>query len=411
LARTAKPPINGIVKLAARWMSSFSFHRGSAMHRCAQLYERAVPDAGLRQRRAFDWARPYLAQPLAASSPSRETRALFDESWQWARSPRDVSSLVDTARRAGFNVIVPCVWHGRGAAWPATRGHVQTELARTLGTFDPLHLLIERAHAAGIEVHPWLTVVRREDAQHPEFFDEGTPAGAYDIHRAEFRAFAAGLIQELAERYDIDGVNLDYIRAMGICQSDSCALAYARATGRNLGADVAASSVVGPARSAIEQWQDDTMRALVADIRARLGAARPAARLSVSGHPVPSGQLRALEGRAEVDWQRRGLIDAIFTMEYGSVPRHETIAAVANELDAPERVVWLFANFDTLDGIAVARSPGSLVEYIRYARARVPASGVAVYLRAMLSNAQIDALASGPFRTPATPRWGAANPP
>jgi hypothetical protein len=98
-------------------------------------------------------------------------------------------------------------------------------------------------------------------------------------------------------------------------------------------------------------------------------------------------------------------------MEYGAVPRHEAIAAVAEELDAPASIVWLFSNFDLVDGVAVARPPGSLVEYIHYARARIPGSGIAVYLRAMLSGAQSDALARGPFRNPAKPQWGATNPP
>ena len=214
---------------------------------------------------------------------------------------------------------------------PRGGAHVQSDLTTALAQFDPLQTLIERAHRAGIEVHPWITVVRREDTRHPEFFDAGTPDGAYDVHRREFREFMAALAEELASRYDIDGVNLDYIRTMGICRSESCARDFARETGRDLIADIAASKVAGPARDAIERWQDTAVRELVTSISGRVRAARPGARMTVSGHPVPTGTLRALEGRAEVDWLRRGLIDAVFAMEYDAVPRHETIAAVAAE--------------------------------------------------------------------------------
>ncbi|MEO8018755.1 MAG: family 10 glycosylhydrolase [Pseudomonadota bacterium] len=375
------------------------------------LYERAVPDPRERQRRAFDWARPFA--PERATAPAHETRALLDESWQWARSREDVANLVDTAARAGFNVLVPCAWHGRGTVWPTERAHVQSELVSTLARFDPLAELIARAHRAGIEVHPWITVVRREDERYPQFFDAATPAGAYDVQRPEFRAFMTSLVDELATHYDIDGVNLDYIRAMGICRSDSCARAYRQFTGqitgasagRNLEADIAASGVAGPARESLTRWQDAAVRDLVTTIGARVRAARPGSRITVSGHPVPLATLRPLEGRAEVEWLRHGLIDAVLAMEYGAVPRHERMAAVAAELPDPAQLVWVFANFERLDGVAVARPAESLGEYIRFARARIPGSGVAIYLRAMLNDAQRAALAGGAFRQSADPAW------
>jgi hypothetical protein len=149
----------------------------------------------------------------------------------------------------------------------------------------------------------------------------------------------------------------------------------------------------------------------VSSIASRVRAARPTAVISMSGHPVPLGALRALEGRAEVDWQRRGLIDAVFAMEYSAVPHHETVAAVAAQLREPADLVWLFANFERLDRIAMARPADSLVEYIRFARARVQGSGIAIYLSNMLNDRQIDALAHGPFRDHVPANWPARRAP
>jgi uncharacterized lipoprotein YddW (UPF0748 family) len=370
-----------------------------------RLYEQAIPSETVRHQRAFEWAEPYRSRTEAAVRPAAETRALFDESWQWARSREDVSRLVDMAARAGFNVLVPCVWHGRGTAYPSPLDHPHAELAASIGKFDALAFLIERAHRAGIQVHPWFTVVLREDEKYPQFFDAGTPALAYDIHRPAFREFAASLIEDVARRYAVDGINLDYIRALGVCRSDSCARDYAQATGRDLRADIEASTVVGAARSSLERWQDGAMLELVSSIARRTRAARPGAIISVSGHPVPLERLRPLEGRAEVDWQRRGLIDAIFAMEYGAEPHHEILASVATQLREPTALVWLFANYERLDGIKSARPPDNLVEYVRFARARVPGSGVGFYLRDMLNEQQIDALDAGPFRDRVPPRW------
>jgi uncharacterized lipoprotein YddW (UPF0748 family) len=369
------------------------------------LYEQAIPSETVRHRRAFEWAEPYRSLAAADERPATETRALFDESWQWARSREDVTRLVDMAARAGFNVLVPCVWHGRGTAYPSPLNHPHAELAEPIARFDALAFLVERAHRAGIQVHPWFTVVRREDEKYPQFFDDGTPDQAYDIHRPEFREFAASLIEDVARRYAVDGVNLDYIRAMGVCRSDGCARAYARTTGRELDVDLAAATVAGPARSSIERWQDGAMLELVSSIARKTRAARPGVIISVSGHPVPLEQLRPLEGRAEVEWQRRGFIDAVFAMEYGAEPHHERLASVVRELTEPAALVWLFANYERLDGLKSARPADNLVEYIRFARARAPGSGVGFYLRDMLNQRQIDALSSGPFRERVPPRW------
>jgi Glycosyl hydrolase-like 10/Concanavalin A-like lectin/glucanases superfamily len=376
------------------------FPRGLSDRDARALYQRAVPDERLRLRRAFDWAPPMDRE---GSPPERETRALFDESWQWARSRADVISLVDKAKRAGFNVLVVCVWHGRGAAWPSAIAHREPQLAHL--QFDPLALLIEHAHRAGIEVHPWFTVALSEDDRHPEWRPSGTPAGAFDIHQPGFQRFMTDLIGEVVSRYAVDGINLDYIRAMGICRSDSCARHYAAHSGRNLLADITASTVRGPARAALEQWQDDSVRQLVTSIATRVRMARPNARISVAGHPRPLLALRALEGRAEVDWLRRGLIDALFAMEYGAIPQFENFTAVADEVGQPARLVWLFSNFDRLDGVAVSRPAAHLAEYIRFGRAHASGSGLAVYLRAMLTEEQIQALAAGPFRKRVPPNW------
>jgi Glycosyl hydrolase-like 10/Concanavalin A-like lectin/glucanases superfamily len=369
------------------------------------LYQRAVPGSRQRLARAFEWALPYRVQHQEAPAPKTELRALFDESWQWARSANDVKSLVDVARRAGFNVIVACVWHGAGSVWPSRFAHRQPGLAAPPDDFDALQALIELAHQAHIEVHPWFTVVRREDARHPEWFDDGTPADAYDVHKPAFRRFAAALTEEVAARYAVDGIHLDYVRAMGICRSKSCADSYAAHSGRDLLADLPASTVRGPARDAIERWQDSAVRELVSDISRRVRATRPGARITVSGHPVPRETLRALQGRAEMDWLAEGLIDAVFAMEYGAVPRHENFTAVAREVADPSALVWVFANFDRIDGIATARPAANLAEYIRFARSHTPGSGIALYIRAMLNPAQIDALAFGPFRERVPPRW------
>ena len=42
----------------------------------------------------------------------------------------------------------------------------------------------------------------------------------------EFRHLMANLIAEVVSRYDVDGINLDYVRAIGLCTSDFCQADY-----------------------------------------------------------------------------------------------------------------------------------------------------------------------------------------
>ncbi len=367
-------------------------------------YERAVPDKRERLRREFDWAEPFTARGASMPAPRSETRALFDESWQWARSRADVDHLVDLARRANMNVIVPCVWHGQGTTYPSRIAYRHAKLPEQ-PDFDALDYLLRRARLYDIEVHPWLTIALREDERLPQFHAAGLPNDSYDLQSEEFREYMTRLIEDMVLRYPVAGVHLDYIRTMGICQSQRCARAYAARNGRELLADISHAGTDPAARRAIQEWQDDAVRQMVASIAARVRRVRPRALLSVSGTPLPSGSLRPLQGRDELGWLRAGLIDAVFSMEYEAIPDHARLRRVAAEVAEPHQLLWTLANFELLDGVATARSGDSVALAVHAARALTPGVGIGIYLRAMMSPEHIEALTRGPFSNRVAAAW------
>ncbi|WP_436912222.1 family 10 glycosylhydrolase [Halosimplex marinum] len=150
-------------------------------------------------------------------------------------TPEQVSTLVDEARDANLNAIVAEVvrrgdFFGDEALPPRTEADIADD-------FDPLAALIEEADEAGIEVHAWMVVnqmwnraeppeaddhafnrhgpdsddpwvsVREDGAVHSGdnqyFFDPGHPGAADYIARTA---------RSIVENYDVDGINLDYIR-------------------------------------------------------------------------------------------------------------------------------------------------------------------------------------------------------
>lgn len=373
-------------------------------------YAGYVPGAGERTRLRFAAAAEILERPQEseriAGGKLRESRVLFEEAWQWAQSPATVDALIDDAAKAGFNVIVPCIWHGGGAFFPSEIAHRYSRLAEgwTPG-FDPLDRLIRRAHARGIEVHPWFTIMRREDARRPEFFDAGTPAGAYDAHNPAFRDFVIDLVAEVARRYDVDGINLDYIRTMGLCRSTACERDYARRTGRSLAADAKVTGTDLAARAAISGWQDAAVAAVVEGIASRVRRARPRAIVSVDAHIAPRAALRPLEGRAVLEWADRDWIDLIFAMEYEASPDIERFELAAKDVPANTRLVFVFANYDRVDGANHARDPADVTTFAALGQRWPGSDGVAFYMRGMQTPGQAAALRAGPFRVPAIPAW------
>ena len=95
--------------------------------------------------------------------------------------------------------------------------------------FDPLAYAVERAHAAGIELHAWINPLRvtagnAEQPQHdPASLPEGSPARAhpeytvpyadgklyFDAGYPEVRQLVVDGVVEIIENYDVDGIHFD----------------------------------------------------------------------------------------------------------------------------------------------------------------------------------------------------------
>lgn len=335
-----------------------------------------------------------------------ESRIVFDEDIRWALSQHNTDEILNKIEKAGFNVYVPCVWHGKGAYYPSGVAHMDASvLPRIRSDQDPLEYLITQARKRGIEVHPWFTVVRREDERYPEFFDSGTPEDAYDIHNAKFRAFIVDLMIDVVKRYDVDGINLDYIRAMGICRSKSCQRNYKSVTGHDLLADLVLKNVSHAARERIEAWQDAAVADIVESFSKRARALKPKITISADGHPASAEGNRPLDGRDLITWANKGWLDVVFNMDYRERVDAESIDRARQRLKVKEKMIVLFGNYDRIDGKAQPRSGELVAKYIEYSRRQWPGSGVALYLLNLLSPEQVTALATGPFSEPAVPDW------
>lgn len=357
------------------------------------------------------------AVPAAGAAPD-EVRGLWVVRSS-LRSPVTVERVVEDAARHGFNTLLVQV-RGRGDAYydsplePRAAG-----LAQQPSAFDPLALLIERAHAAGLAVHGWVNVnlvasavdlpasSRHVVNRHPEWVmvprvlvqelaatPVDSPAYIGRIARwTRAQSNVEGLyttplvpaaadhvvtvVSDLMRRYPLDGVHLDYVRFPSPDFDYSrAALAEFRASvlpdlapaererlERTLAVDPFAYVDFFPTRWGA--FRRSRLTALVMRLRTAAQTIRPGAFVSAAVYPdaTEAATLKLQDWRL---WAEGGLLDAVCPMAY-TTDRAQFLRQItdAARVVAPGVAVWAgigayrLPPADTIANIGAARSAGA----------------------------------------------------
>jgi uncharacterized lipoprotein YddW (UPF0748 family) len=321
-------------------------------------------------------------------------RVILDETFQFWTTPEAADRTLSRIKEAGFNVYVPVVWYGAGTTWPSARAPWDANLSvQAAAGVDPLRYVIEKAHSMGIEVHPWFTVALQQANALPEFALQGQLEGGklaiFDLHNPRFRAFIVDLIAEVVSAYDVDGINLDYIRMMGLCTNEACTREYRERYGRNLALDAAVFRVTPRLVPTLIDYQESTVTGLVREIAERIKSLKPQIVISADVHPELADYLQGQNG---VEWANRGYVDVLFRMDYAKTIDIASTDAVRKRLNNPDGMTLLIGNYDLTPNGAQPRSGQWLVEAMTDIAMRWPRSGAAVYLYNQLSEDQVVSL-------------------
>lgn len=258
---------------------------------------------------------------------------------------------------------------------------------------DPLDRIIKIAHKNGIEVHPWFCVVlRQRDFLHDYYDPVKTPQKAFDIHRPEFQQFIVNLISDVVRRYDIDGVNMDYIRSMGVCTCPYCKRQYKDNYQKDLTEDITQSGNMVRLEPNLQQWQDTALESIVRQVSAMAKKLKPSLVLSVCGKPrLPSEPVNP-QGRQEIRWANKSLIDLIYCMDYKIQPDFDRHESVKNLVKEPAKAIPLLSNYDKdFRNRILPRDPQVLANLISAARRRWD-DGFGLYLYSQFNNEQLGAI-------------------
>lgn len=380
---------------------------------------------------------PFISDNLApgrrivrnAAGELLESRMLFDAEFWLAQG---VTTVLKTAQEARFNVYMPSAWLGGGRNYrtisPGLFGFdvpIATAYQTKVQNEDPLAQLIVEAHSRRMEVHPSFTIANRYGGILSQFSEPGSPVigssgeTAFDLHNPAYRGFIVKLIVDFVKNYDVDGINLDYVRTMGMSFSASAKQEYAQKYMTNMEEDYRSAD------TAIQQRFLDFHASAVNDVVKRIKEgirALPKSRyvvISVDGSPKPkpaSAVFLDHEGRNEWYWVENSWVDVVYEMDYGRNPSTTRLVEVRDSMPTcPDsyRESWakLLGNGEIENGQPKARRGEELAAQIDYFIRRHPGRGIGVYHYQWLGGGgqinadQADALRNGPFNEAAYPLW------
>jgi len=342
---------------------------------------------------------------IAGSATFADKKAIFDGDVGLWTKKEELDRRLERIKQAGFNVYMPAVWYGRGTTWPSRHAPWDFTLdSRITESYDPLRYAVAKAHELGLEVHPWFTLVLRWNHSFMQQYGlEGVaegPHAAFNVHNPLFREFMTNVVSEVAAEYDIDGINLDFGRAMGLCSDVACQEEYEATYHRNLMTDSLIFKANPKMVPTLIEYQEKAVTALIRSISDSVRKSKPALLISADGHPELT---RYEQGQNSIAWVNEGLVDVVFGMDYRPTIDGQAVDRVRSKLTNPNALALLISNMEHGADLPPNRKPSPrsgkwLSDTIAMISTRWPNTGLAVYFYKYLSDEQIAALQADAFK-------------
>lgn len=328
-----------------------------------------------------------------------EIRAAFDSypgSW---KTKAQAEATIKRLHESGFNVYIPCVWYGDGARYDSE----VAPHAKYKGDGKPLEYLIEVAHKYDIEVHPWITVTYRSADFLPSYYEKGTPPNAFEVHKKSFRDFIVSIAHELITKYDIDGLNLDYVRTMGVSKSPFVQNEFEKKYKKTLSSQLKKLDLKQKWPAELQEFINAPIDEIINRISLARTQYKPDIIISVDGHPEPLFMGESRQGRNELKWLNSGLIDIVFAMEYSMSIDYEKIDLVKRDAIDSARVIVLMGVFNKTKP-ATSRTVEQVEKLIMFSRIRWN-NGIALYPYFFMTDSLHSSLSDGLFSIRSKPEW------
>jgi uncharacterized lipoprotein YddW (UPF0748 family) len=273
-----------------------------------------------------------------------------------AKSEQDLAKIFDRLVAAGFNTVF---FETVNASYPIYPSRVAPEQNPLVKGWDPLAAAVKLAHERKMELHAWVwmfaaanqrhNTILNQPANYPgpllkalpdwamfdkrgRLFDPNTKKAFLDPANPAVRRYLLALLEEIATRYEVDGIQLDYIRYPFQDPRVNQTYGYGKAARQQFKelTGIDPIQVFPSNRELWQKWTDFRIRQIdsfVATVSSRLRQKRPSLILSAAVFPLPrSERLQRLQQNWE-EWALRGDIDLVVPMTYAlDTPGLENLA-------------------------------------------------------------------------------------
>ncbi len=262
-----------------------------------------------------------------------------------AGSEAGLAEIFDRLAQAGINTVF---FETVNASYPIYPSLVAPQQNPLIQGWDPLAAGVKLAHARGMELHAWVWAFAAGNKRHNEvininpnylgpvlaahpdwanYDNRGNiiPVGQtkpfFDPANPEVRQYLLNLYEEIVTRYQVDGLQLDYIRYPFQDPSAGKLYGYGKAS-REKFQQLTGIDPINISPSDREMWQKWTafrteqIDSFVAEVSQRLRQKQANLILSVAVFPLPEiERIQKIQQHWEI-WARRGDIDLIVPMTY-----------------------------------------------------------------------------------------------
>lgn len=233
-------------------------------------------------------------------------RGLYEGDW-----PRTIAKL----KAAGITDVYVNI-AGPGFAHYASNVLPRSKLFGRSG--DQLAACISAAHGSGIRVHAWVmcfSAGRAPEALRTEYAArgwclksaQGSDSYLLDPSNPEVRETVLSAISEIAIRYAVSGIHLDYVRWRDFPSTRNTPAAMARFAKERPGAEESDADLF--------DWRARVIGSFVAEARRRTLAARPGATITAAVYGKYPSCVDAV-GQDWLSWLETGVVDYVLPMDY-----------------------------------------------------------------------------------------------
>ncbi|MBY0404434.1 MAG: family 10 glycosylhydrolase, partial [Cyanobacteria bacterium] len=368
----------------------------------------------------FEKAKQLLLNALVLASPSSrvEGRAIWLDrgSIVASGSPEGLRKVFKKLDQAGINIVY---FETVNAGFPIYPSKLLP--SNPLVTdWDPLKVAVEEGHKLGMEVHAWVwcfavgnkkhndVIYKNGDYPGPILSEKGlmsealrmSNGGMVPNRQTEFwlspaspkaRDFLKSVYSEIVTNYNVDGLQLDYIRYP--FQHSGSYMGY-EGVGRSR-----FEAETGLSLSVLDEntlktwaaWKAHQVSTFVKDVSVSLKTIRPSLKLSAAVFPMKRAErIMAIQQDWET-WVDKGWIDTLSPMSYTTSP-DELQKTIENLSHYSEKKIILYP------GIAVHRMDSvELLNMLQAAR-RKGSMGSTIFAMAHLDDTKVGALGQGPYK-------------